>query len=219
MAETEMKKSRFFWVLVPLVSFVGCGFLAYCISRDAEISFSKEKWLVISPKGNGRIEELEKKLDESIPITEYNSLKGRYDTLEEQYRSVTAKYGKILGIVGADVKGGDDAALETIALMAKRTREFDSDVNLSFSVIRTYVFRNKSINTQSPADDESRRDLYKHIQKFLRCLGVYKGPINGKQATTCLAVRQFQTQSGLEVDGKIGQSTLSTMQEMFEEED
>jgi murein L,D-transpeptidase YcbB/YkuD len=213
----KILKSRAICLLLAIACLLACILMAYAISRDAEISFSKDKGLVICPKGNARIEELERNLAASVPVTKYTDLDARYQRLEAEYRSVSAKYAKILKVVGADVRNGDDTALETITLMAVRSKELARDVNVSLSVIRTEVSRNRSIRTQSPADDQTTIDLYMHIQKFFRSIGIYTGPINGDQAATCLAVRDFQAKYGLDVDGKIGTQTLSAMEAVFDD--
>ena len=177
-----------------------CIVLSYAISREAEISFSKDDWLKITPKGNERIKELEDRLAR----------------MEEESRSIRSKYEQIVKIVGANKKDGN-GVVSTIEMLCARAREVGRDTNYSLSVIRTEVYRTRTINTRSLAIDQATVDLYMHIQKFFRVVGIYNGKIDGDQAATCSAVRQFQAEYGLDVDGIIGEKTFAEMERVFEE--
>jgi len=201
MAIGKLLTSKVTLTFLVVVLLMVCIFLGYAISRDAKISISKDRWLTITPKGNERIKELEERLAK----------------LEEEHHIVSSKYARILKVVGADMKDGDNTAMEMITLMSVRSKELERDVKYSLSVIRTEVYRNRTINTQSLAMDQTVVDLYIHIQKFLRAVGIYNGQIDGDQAATCSAVRQFQAEYGLDVDGIIGEKTLAEMERVFKE--
>ena len=107
-------------------------------------------------------------------------------------------------------------AIRRLEMLAARSREIEPDMSVALSVIRLEVTRGRTINTNSRAMDEKRRDLYMDIQKLLRCIGVYNGEIDGEQTSTCHAVKNFQEAHGLVPDGIIGQKTLVSMEEAFE---
>lgn len=196
----KILKSRVPWVIFASASFFVCIVMVYAIRRDAEISFSRDEWLRICPKGNERIKELEERLAKVLG----------------EYRSVSSKYEQIVKIVGADKEDGH-GVVSAIQLMYARSRKLERDTNYSLSVIRSEVYQTRTINTQSLAMDQTTLDLYVHIQNFLRSVGVYNGEIDGDQAATCSAVRQFQAEYGLDVDGIIGEKTLDVMERVFEE--
>lgn len=193
--------------------------LVYSILRDAEISLSRNwrvGWLRINPKENQRIMELEKQLANSVDIARHNKLQQQHYRLEEEYRRLRSEYSNIAKIVNADNHDAD-AMAQKITLLAARSKQLERDVRLSVSVVRSEVFRGRSINTNRPSIDEKTRELYAHIQKLLCLLGVYNGEIDGDQATTCYAVRKFQREYGLKDDGIIGHRTFDTMERAFEE--
>ena len=194
METTKLLTSKITLYFLVVVLLIICSLLSYAIFREAEISSSKDCWLKITPKGNGRIEELEENLA----------------GMTEKYRSVSSKYEQIAKIVGADKKEGD-GVVSAVELMCVRERETGRDTNYSLSVIRTEVYRARTVNTRSPAIDQTAIGLYKHIQKFFRAVGIYNGKIDVHQAATCSAVMQFQAEYGLEVDGIIGEKTLGAM--------
>ena len=174
--------------------------MSYAISKDAEISCSKDCWFKITPKGNKKIKTLEDELNK----------------IKEKYHSVNSKYEQIAKIVGADTDESN-GVVSLIELMCVRERDVGRDANYSLSLIRTEVYRNRTINTQTFAFDKTTLELYKHIQKYFRVVGIYNGKINGEQQATCSAVRQFQAEHKLKVDGIIGEQTLSAMERAFEE--
>ena len=196
----KILKSRVPWVVLAIASLFVCIIMVYAIRRDAEISFSRDEWLRICPKGNERIKELEERIAKVLG----------------EFRSVSSKYEQIVKIVGADKEDGH-GVVSAIQLMYARSRKLERDTNYSLSVIRSEVYQTRTINTQSLAMDQTTLDLYVNIQKFLRAVGIYNGEIDGDQAATCSAVRQFQAEYGLDVDGIIGEKTLAVMERVFEE--
>lgn len=196
----KILKSRALCVVLTIVSLFVCVVIVYAIRRDAEISFSRDGLLRISPKGNERIKELEERLAKVL----------------DEYRSISSKYEQIVKIVGADMENSD-GVVSAIQLMYARFIDLKRDTNYSLSVIRSEVYRSRTINTQSLAMNQATVDLYIHIQKFFRAVGIYNGEIDGDQAVTCSAVRQFQAEYDLDVDGIIGEKTLAVMERVFEE--
>lgn len=192
-------------------------FLLYAVSRDAEIIWSKDGVVRIIPQGSVRIKQLEKLLLGSVSKDEYQRLEARYSHLENEYRIACSRVGRLLAAAGVDLSKGEDAAIRKLEMLAARSKEAERDMNVSLSIIRIEVMRGRTINTNSSAMDEMKLGVYMDIQKFLRCIGVYNGEVDGNQATTCDAVRQFQEKYGLVVDGIIGQNTFAAMEKAFEE--
>ena len=75
---------------------------------------------------------------------------------------------------------------------------------------------NGVIHTGYVVDTPKRADLYRDIQQCLKAIDAYQGLVNGDQKTTESAVKAFQTQRGLAVDGKIGMKTFQSMIETLQ---
>lgn len=191
-------------------------FLLFAVWRDAGIIFSKDGVVRIIPQGSGRIKQLEKLLLQSVSKDEHQRLEARYTYLEKEYQIVCSRVSRLLAAAGVDLSKGEDVAIRRLEMLAARSKEVERDMSVSLAVIRYEVMRGRTINTNSRAMDETRRGVYMDIQKFLRCIGVYNGEIDGNQVTTCRAVRKFQEKYGLTVDGIIGQNTFAAMEKAFE---
>lgn len=192
-------------------------FFLYAVSRDAEIIRSKDGMVRIIPKGSGRIEQLEKLLLQSVSKDEHQRLKGRYSLLENEYQIACSRVSRLLAASGVDLTEGENVAIRRIEMLAARLNVLGHDMIVSLAVIRNEVSHGITINTNSRDMDETRRGLYMDIQKFLRCIGVYNGEIDGNQADTCRAVKRFQKKYELKDDGIIGQKTFAAMEKAFEE--
>ena len=203
----------FILIVVVLLFF----FFLYAVSRDAEIIWSKDGVVRIIPQGSERIKELEQLLLKSVSKDEHQRLEGRYRLLENEYLIARSRVNRLLAAAGVDLSKGEDTAIRKLEMLAARSKEFERDMSVSLSVIRNDVTRGRTINTNSLAMDDTTRGVYMDIQKFLRCIGIYNGKIDGNQASTCDAVRKFQDKHGLIVDGIIGQNTLAAMEKAFEE--
>ncbi len=75
-----------------------------------------------------------------------------------------------------------------------------------------------TINTALDAKQSSRQFLYKQIQVLLQAIGSYSGDITGAQTNTLMAVKAFQTENQLKVDGKVGLKTYMGMAKRFARE-
>ena len=192
-------------------------FLLYAVSRDAEIVWSKDGVVSIIPQGHKRIKQLEKLLNRSVSKDEYQKLNAHCDHLENEYRIARSRVSRLLAAAGADISKGEDVAIRKIEMLAARSKDIERDMNVSLSVIRIEVIRGITINTNSNDMDETILGLNMDIQKFLSCIGLYNGEIDGTQAATCDAIRQFQKKYQLKVDGIIGKKTFAVMEEAFEE--
>ena len=190
-----------FLLVVALLTF---SLLLYAVWRDAEIIWSKGSVVKIIPQGSEQIKKLEKLLNNSVSKDEYQRLEARYSHLENEYRIACSRVNRLLAAAGVDLSKGEDVAIRKIEMLATRSKEADRDMNVSLSIIRLEVTRGQTINTNSKAMDDMKLGLYMDIQKFLRCIGVYNGKIDGKQAATCDAVKQFQKKYRLNDDGIIG---------------
>lgn len=212
----EKLTSRGTLAFILIVAVFLFSFLLYAVSRDAEIILSKDGVVKIIPQGSARIKQLEKLLFGSVSKDEYQRLEARYSYLENEYRIACSRVNRLLAAAGVDLSEGEGAAIRKLEMLAARSKEVEHDMSVSLAVIRYGVMRGRTINTNSRAMDEMRRGVYMDIQKFLRCIGVYNGEIDGNQVATCRAVKKFQEKYGLTVDGMIGQNTLAAMEKAFE---
>ncbi|MCP4449994.1 MAG: peptidoglycan-binding protein [Planctomycetes bacterium] len=78
------------------------------------------------------------------------------------------------------------------------------------------IQKNSVINTALDAKSAARKNLYRQIQTLLREIDAYGGPVRSDKTSTLAAVKAYQTQSKLKVDGKIGINTLMTMVRTFQ---
>jgi hypothetical protein len=79
------------------------------------------------------------------------------------------------------------------------------------------IQKSSVVNTALDAKSNARKDLYRQIQTILHVIDAYEGPIRSDKASTLAAVKAYQTQSKLQVDGKIGINTLMTMVKTFQQ--
>lgn len=189
----------------------------YAVYRDAEIIMSRDGLVSIIPKGSDRIKQLEQLLSQSVSEDEYKRLDGRFKNLENENRIERSRVSRLLAVAGVDLSESEDTAIRKLEMLAVRSKGVERDMTVSLSVIRVEVMLGRTINTNSLAMDETRLGLYMDIQKFLRCLGIYNGEIDGEQVSTCRAVKKFQKKYGLKDDGIIGQKTLAAMEKAFEQ--
>ncbi|NQV31961.1 MAG: peptidoglycan-binding protein [Phycisphaeraceae bacterium] len=78
------------------------------------------------------------------------------------------------------------------------------------------IQKNSVINTALDAKSASRKALYSRIQTILNQIDAYNGPIRSDKTSTLAAVKAYQTQNKLKVDGKIGINTFMTMVKAFQ---
>jgi len=190
--------------------------LAYAVSRDAEIIRSKDGLIRIIPNGKDRIKQLEGLLSESVTRDQYKRLQADYKRLEKDLQIARGQVNRLLRAAGADLSEGEDVAVRKIMMLAGRSRKAERDMSVSLAVIRREVALGGTINTNSRAKNGLDPGLFMEIQKLLRCIGAYNGEIDGDQAATCRAVRQFQKKSSLKDDGIIGKKTLEVLEKAFE---
>jgi peptidoglycan hydrolase-like protein with peptidoglycan-binding domain len=79
------------------------------------------------------------------------------------------------------------------------------------------IQKSSVINTALDAKSNARKDLYRQIQTILHVIDAYEGPIRSDKASTLTAVKAYQTQNKLTVDGKIGIKTFMTMIKAFQQ--
>jgi murein L,D-transpeptidase YcbB/YkuD len=191
--------------------------LLTAVFRDAEISFSKAGVVTIVPKGNKRIEQLEKLLNNSVSKDEHQRLRASYDHLYDEWQIARSRVTRLLAAAGADLSKGEDVAVRAIEMLAARHKQVQNDMYVCLATIRNEVNVGRTINTNSSDMNETRCGLYMDIQKFLTCVGAYTGRVDGNQPCTCNAVKEFQRKSGLSDDGIIGRKTFRAMERAFED--
>ncbi len=187
------KPSMIVYIII-LVLF--CSIVLYAINRDAEVLFSKDKWLIITPKNNRTIKELQSQLDKSVPLADYNKLLAKYKEINKEHSD----------------------SLSKVQLLTLQVNTFETDTNYSFTFLDTELNRVGMINTKRPVDNETIQTRYKHIQKCLSTIGSYDGSCDGGQISTCNAVMEFQSNNGLKVDAVIGKNTWGAIKAIFEKE-
>ncbi len=102
-----------------------------------------------------------------------------------------------IGVTGADVKATED--------MLQKNKPFGENT--------TKVLGNNSTNQSQVMKLGASGDKVKQIQQWLTDFGYYSGNIDGEfGASTDKAVRDFQTESGLIVDGVVGKDTEKAME-------
>lgn len=177
------------------------------VSQNCYVNFSPKGFTII-PKGQSRIEELEKKLKESVTLSEYNKLENYVEQLEKENRNFQLKYIKLKNASGANIEESDDNVVKRMYTLMSNISRAEENIEYSMVTIRNKLDLNVTVNTNSKA---MNLELSKHIQKVLKSLGIYNGEIDGDQIETREAVIEFQTKFGLSVDGIIGDNTYSAM--------
>ncbi|MCD4830594.1 MAG: peptidoglycan-binding protein [Anaerohalosphaeraceae bacterium] len=213
----QLLKSNKFWIFLTILLFVACIFLSYAIYKEAEISSSKDCWLKTTPMGNEKIEELEQIVKSSIGKEAYNKLLIEHEKIKAEHKSSNNELLKIANLV-APSEGNLKLVFPKILELFTRTIDLEKDVKFSFSIVRSELDRNGTINTKCPAEESGKKELYKHIQKCLSVIGTYNSEFNGNQVETRNAVMEFQLSNNLKVDGIIGKNTWASIIIKFEQE-
>lgn len=107
--------------------------------------------------------------------------------------------------------------MSKIRALCDAAEQVNQDNVSALLAVLVEVQKNGVINTAVDAKSETRKDLYSQIQTILSQIDAYNGPIRSDKTSTLAAVKAYQTQNKLKVDGKIGIKTFMTMVTTFQE--
>jgi murein L,D-transpeptidase YcbB/YkuD len=143
----------------------------------------------------------------------------RYQSLQKKNQKLTREVDVAIRLdeLPQQVKGKHSAeVIEKITTLCKESQDVNRiNVGALLTVLRE-IQQQDVINASLEAQEETRQSLYKKIQVVLHAIDSYSGPITNEQGKTLQAVKDFQAQNGLKVDGKIGLKTFMRIVEQFE---
>jgi hypothetical protein len=109
-----------------------------------------------------------------------------------------------------------EQSLERIQTLCRTAQQLNPrNVGALLAVLQE-IHENGVIYTGLEVKNEERKALYTQIQTLLNAIKVFNGPITGQSPDTLKAVKDFQTQRQLKVDGKIGIKTFLQIIAEFE---
>lgn len=103
-----------------------------------------------------------------------------------------------------------------IQRLCDTTQQVNQDNVSALLAVLVEIQKNSVINTALDAKNAARKALYSQIQTILSQIDAYDGPIRSDKTSTLAAVKAYQTQNKLKVDGKIGINTFMTMVKAFQ---
>ncbi len=143
----------------------------------------------------------------------------RYQTLQKTNKKLTREVDVAIRLdkLPKQVKGKNSAeVIKKITTLCKESQDVNRiNVGALLTVLRE-IQQQGVINASLEAQEEPRQSLYEKIQVVLHAIDSYPGPITSTQDETLQAVKDFQAQNGLKVDGKIGLKTFMRIAEQFE---
>jgi hypothetical protein len=144
--------------------------------------------------------------------TQYKSLQGKNNGLTQRLSQLISPE-----TLPAQVRGQTNGqTLEKIQALCRATQQVNhTNVGALLAVLQE-IQNNGVIYTGLDVKDEKRKALYTQIQILLKAIEVSDGPVNGQGPDTLRAVKDFQTQKQLKVDGKIGIKTFLQIVADFE---
>lgn len=179
------------------------------VIRERGISFSLgDKKVTILPGRNENIVELQTTLQKSNKD---------YDALAKAFKKYREEKALEISRLPLELQGTPTEVEYNIRKIYDEIKECGEDIGFSFYMLQKILYRDGTINTRMPSENEKRIELYKHVQKCLSSIGSHNGQIDGRQAATCEAVKEFQRHKNLKVDGIIGKETWSAITRKFEE--
>jgi murein L,D-transpeptidase YcbB/YkuD len=139
--------------------------------------------------------------------------------LERDATSLSKKAARLIApeLLPAEVTGVTSSqTLQKIQSLCNAVRQVNQENVTALLAVLVEIQQNGVINTGLEAKDPARQTLYQQIQTILNQIDAYPGPIRSDQASTMAAVKAYQTQNKLKVDGKIGINTFMTMVQSFQ---
>lgn len=152
-------------------------------------------------------------------LQQNTQLQTRYNSLQRKSNGLTQRLSQLISpeTLPAQVRGQTNGqTLEKIQALCRATQQVNhTNVGALLAVFQE-IQNNGVIYTGLEAKDEKRKALYAQIQILLKAIEVSDGPVNGQGPDTLRAVKDFQTQKQLKVDGKIGSKTFLQVVADFE---
>ncbi len=139
--------------------------------------------------------------------------------LEQNNAQLQQKASKLLALeqLPAQVRGiTTSQCISKIQTLCDASQKVNQDNVGALLAVLVQIQKNGVINTALDAKTASRKTLYRQIQTILNQIDAYAGPIRSDRASTVAAVKAYQTQKKLKVDGKIGINTFMTMVQSFQ---
>lgn len=153
-------------------------------------------------------------------LQQYNQIQARCTSLQRQNAGLSQRLSQLISpeTLPPQVRSqSNDNALAKIQALCQARQQLNSrNVGALLSVFQELQSKGV-INTGLAAPDEKRQALYTQIQILLQAIKVLDGPINGQGPDTLRAVKRFQAQRQLKVDGKIGMKTFSQVVAKFKQ--
>ena len=139
--------------------------------------------------------------------------------LERDNIQLKQKVSRLLPLekLPAQVRGATPSqCLGKIKRLCDVIQQVNQDNVSALLAVLVEIQKNGVINTALDAKTPARQTLYRQIQTILNQIDAYNGPIRSDKTSTLAAVKAYQTQSKLKVDGKIGIQTFMTMVHAFQ---
>lgn len=157
------------------------------------------------------------KLNESLK--ESTQLQTQCNALQRQNNTLNQRLSQLISPLAlpAQVRSqSKDQALEKIQALCQAMQQVNhSNVGALLAVLQE-IQNHGVIDAGLEAKDTERQALYRQIQILLRAVESSHGPVNGQGPDTLRAVKDFQAQKQLKVDGKIGIKTFLQIVTDFE---
>jgi hypothetical protein len=157
------------------------------------------------------------KLRESLQKNK--QLQAQCASLQRKHSGLNRKISQLIvpETLPAQVRGKTKAqSLEKIRTLCSTAQQLNPRTVGALLAVLQEIHENGVIYTGLEAKNEARKTLYTQIQILLNTIKVFNGPITGKGPDTLKAVKNFQTQRQLKVDGKIGIKTFVQIAADFE---
>jgi hypothetical protein len=139
--------------------------------------------------------------------------------LEQSNAQLQQKASKLLALeqLPAQVRGFTASqCISKIRTLCDASQKVNQDNVGALLAVLVQIQKNGVINTALDAKTASRKTLYRQIQTILNQIDAYAGPIRSDKTSTLAAVKAYQTQNKLKVDGKIGINTFMTIIQSFQ---
>lgn len=144
-------------------------------------------------------------------LQQNKQLQAQCASLQRKHSGLSRKLSQLIApeTLPVQVRGQTkELSLKKIQGLCRTTQQLNpSNVGALLAVLQE-IHENGVIYTGLEVKNEERKTLYTQIQTLLNAIKVFSGPINGQSPDTLKAVKDFQSQRQLKVDGKIGIKTF-----------
>ena len=157
------------------------------------------------------------KLRESL--RKNKQLQAQCASLQRKHSGLNQKISRLIApeTLPAQVRGQtNEQSLQRIRALCSTAQQLNPRNVGALLAVLNEIHKKGVIYTGLEAENEERKALYTQIQTLLNAIKVFNGPITGQSLATLKAVKDFQTQRQLKVDGKIGIKTFLQITADFE---